>query len=50
MIRTSRLALVIIDLTHTQPFSHRASLDDQHPQGTPSRANLICYGTSLLWL
>src|ERR1022692_3325853 len=28
-------ALIIIDLTHPQPFAHRASLEDQHSRGKP---------------
>ena len=36
-------ALVIVDLTHPQPFSHRASLGDQHLQGKPGpgKSNLL---------
>ena len=28
-----RPTLIIVTLTHTQPFTHRPSLGDQHPQG-----------------
>jgi hypothetical protein len=31
------LSLVIVDLTHPQPFSHRASLDDQRLQANRGR-------------
>jgi hypothetical protein len=31
------LSLVIIDLTHPQPFTHRASVRDQRLQGKPER-------------
>jgi hypothetical protein len=42
------LALIIVDLAHPQPFTHRASLGDQRLQGNPGGANLICYGTRRL--
>ena len=29
------LSLVIVDLTYSQPFTHRPSLGDQHPPGKP---------------
>ncbi len=29
------MALVIVDLTHTQTFTHRPSLADQYPRGKP---------------
>jgi len=35
MIRTNRCPLVIVDLTHSEPFGHWASLDDQRPQRKP---------------
>jgi hypothetical protein len=31
------LSLVIVDLTHPQAFSHRASVEDQRLQGKPER-------------
>ena len=46
-IRTGRLALIIIDLTHLQASRHRPSLHDQQPaQPAARRANVSCYGTS----
>ncbi len=41
-------ALVIIDLTHPQPFGHRPSLEDQQlsrHSASPAGANVTCYGT-----
>jgi hypothetical protein len=37
------LSLVIVDLTHPQPFSHPASLEDQRIKGNPSggKRNLL---------